>query len=125
MSDNPEVKKLMALAEGLMQEAKKLEAEFKALAKKPIVVKIDGLNKAYMDAIKSSDGLTSVRPSTLKAIQAAEKAGTVETVKAAISGLHDQIGEVKKNAKDDAAKKKFAKFEKTMGGVAGKLEKIL
>lgn len=67
-----EYKELQKELEALDKELAEAEADVKKLPANP-VVRLEGLVKAYMDAVKETDGLTSVRPATLKAVQTAEK----------------------------------------------------
>lgn len=94
--------------------------------KSPLRIKISGLVKAYMDAVKASDGLTSVRPATLKAIQSAEAKASPKSVQFAIKALKDHIDAVTKaSGNDKGAKKQLDKFVKAANNVIGGLKKFL
>lgn len=85
------------------------------------VLRLTGLEKAYFDAVKAGNGLTSVRPSAVKAIAAVEKKLSTQTVKAAISALQQHVDEVQKS---DGSDKRFSKFQKEMKGVCARLDHI-
>jgi hypothetical protein len=118
-----EIKALNAQAKALMEESKKLEAFYKS-AKIPKRL-LQGLVKAYMDAIKVSNGLTSARASCTTAVQAAEKNLNKTTLAAAIAALTKHAEEVKKeNAAKPANKAKVDAFEAAMAKIGVSLKKL-
>ena len=117
-------KTLLAEIEKLKAKADAVGKKVDALKKKPPVFKFSGLVKVYMDAIKASNGLTTARPATLKAVQAAEKKATIESTKAAIKGLDEHKKDVKKSAGKDN-KKDLVAFEKGIDALVAGLNKHL
>jgi hypothetical protein len=118
-----EIKALNAKAKALMEESKKLEAFYKSA--KPPKRLLEGLVKAYMDAIKVSNGLTSARASCTTAVQAAEKNLTKATLAAATAALTKHAEEVKKeNAAKPANKAKVDAFEAAMAKIGASLKKL-
>ena len=66
---------------------------------------------SYKKIVKASDGLTSLRPSCVKALQAVEKKPSKENIGTAAKALKQHIDEVAKEAKKDKSKSKpLAKF---------------
>ena len=119
-----EIKALNAEAKKLMDEAKQLEEFFKSA--KPPKRLFQGLVKAYMDAVKVSQGLTSARPSCTTAVQAAEKNMTTATLTAAQTALTKHAEDVKKeNASKPANKAKVDAFESAMHKIHESLKKAL
>lgn len=128
----PAVKKEIAL---LQREIAKLRKDVKAIAvvgkkigtalgaaHKTAKSKFDAglakVSKEYMAAVKKSDGLTSARPATVKALQTAAKARTPKAVDAALASLKDHIADAKKAAGKDKAKlKSYKVFAKTVEGI--------
>ncbi len=118
-----EIKSLGSEYKKFKKELKKLEdkaGKLEGLGEWKII--FPGLVKAYADAVKSSDGLTSLKPSCAKAIETAEKKPTVDSVKSAMKSVSEHMEEFKKAAKTD---KKAAEFVKQMGALEKKLEKAL
>ena len=119
-----EMKALNAKAKALMEQSKKLEEFFKS-AKLPKRL-LEGLVKAYTDAIKVSNGLTSARPSCTTAVQAAEKNMNKATLAAALAALSKHAEDVKKeNAGKPANKSKVDAFEAAMGKIGASLKKLM
>lgn len=117
---------LIAEIEKMKARAKKVDAHLKRMKSKPPTFVFRGLVKAYMNAVKDSDGLTNARPATVKAVQSAEKSVTEGNIKAAIKGLGDHVKDAKKLAGSDKGKKKqFATFEKGINSVTSALAKHL
>jgi hypothetical protein len=126
-------KDIKAVLKDMQSKAKALETTTKkqtATAKKignemkkgtAIKLTLTGLEKAYLDAIKSADGLTSARPATLKAAKAAEKALTKASINAACSAIDKHIADVEK---DNKAEKSFKAFKKNMLAIAASLKKL-
>lgn len=66
---------------------------------------------SYKKTVKASGGLTSLRPSCVQALQAAEKKPGKENLGKAAKALRQHIDEVAKEAKNDKSKSKpLAKF---------------
>ena len=119
------LKKLSATLKSLEGPAKKADKDLIDLIKKGSAIKdrtviFKGLVKAYMDAVKKTDGATSVRPATLKAIQTAEKSPSKQTVAAAEKALQAHVADVK--GTKDAKVKKFAA---DTSAIAAKLKAML
>ncbi len=105
---------------GLESKSKAVAAGLQKMPKPEI--KLSGLVAAYMGAVKKTDGLTSVRPATLKAVQDAEKTPSSASVGKARDELSKHVADVKKASGKD---KKFAKFEAGVGSIEGQLTKML
>ena len=74
-------------------------------------MKLTGLVKSYMAAVKKTDGLTSARPATVKAVQAAEKDPSKDgAIAAAIKELRMHVAALK-DGKDKKAKQFAASIE--------------
>ena len=119
------LKKLSATLKSLEGPAKKADKDLIDLIKKGSAINdrtviFKGLVKAYMDAVKKTDGATSVRPATLKAIQTAEKSPSKQTVAAAEKALQAHVADVK--GTKDAKVKKFAA---DTSAIAAKLKAML
>jgi len=130
MADTADDEKLRAAiiaeVEKMKKRAEKVGAQIKALKAKPPVFYFKGLVKVYMDAVKKSDGLTTARPATLKAVQTAEKNATADTVKQAVKGLDDHKKDVQKQfGKEKDKKKQIDAFEKGVDNIIAELEKQL
>ncbi|HYG88212.1 MAG TPA: hypothetical protein VD978_18360 [Azospirillum sp.] len=118
-----EIKGAGAEYDAFKREFKKLEDQAKKLqGQGEWRLTFPGLVKDYANAVKASGGLTSVKPSCSKAIDAAEKNPSVMTIKAAIKAVGDHSEEFKKSAKTD---KKAGEFVKQMTALEKKLEKAL
>ena len=81
--------------------------------------------KMYQGAVKDTDGLTSVRPATLKALQTASKDPSAKTIEVASKGLDAHSADLKKaSGNDKAAKKKIAAFDKEVAAIKAHLQKL-
>ena len=118
-----DLKKLIAVVNSLeTREAKVKETLAKQIKvldglKDPKVL-ITGLVKTYMNSVRDTDGLTSVRPATLKAIQTAEK--DPSKAAKAIAELKAHAADLKKE-KDKKAKL----FEKKIDDIISKLNALV
>ena len=112
------IKVLKKREDDLVKRAKSLHAYFK----KPRKLVFPGLVKDYGGAVKRTDGLTTMRPSCVKAVQAAENAPSGKSLKAAVSALSSHLSEVlKKNGKDKKAKQ----FKKDLEAIQKKINAYL
>ncbi len=114
-------KKQGALIEKCAAQAKKLRAERSATLNKVM--------KGYQTVVKNSDGLTSLRPTCVKGLQALGKSGDKKAQAVALNafkGHRDAV--VKENAaaiKDDPKRKKsLGLFVKGMSAIMGEIAKI-
>lgn len=101
-------------------ELHKSNAEVAKFIEKPPAITFPGLVKDYADAVKSSGGLTSMKPSCVKVIEKAEKSPDPDTLAAAVKALSAHADEVGKVAKTD---KKAATFVKDIDELNKKLVK--
>ncbi|MGQ3053853.1 MAG: hypothetical protein ACT6S0_18915 [Roseateles sp.] len=109
----------------LDKETDDLDKKIKAMQRTP-VFKLTGFVAAYTQYVKDTDGLISVMPSCLKAIQTAENSATVASVAAAVKAIAEQQKAALKSAGADASKKKAAvQFNKDLDKMSGKLEALL
>jgi hypothetical protein len=93
------------------------------VAKKPLPsVELKGLLAAYMAVIRKAGSLTSARPASQKAIQAAEKDPTEATLKVAVAEIGKHIAELEKTSKADKA---FAPLKKGLEDVIRKTEALI
>ncbi len=111
---------VMKASEDLALQSLRVAADFKKM--KPPEIQLTGLVKAYMDAVKKSDGLTSVRPTTLKAVQTAEKTPSPASVTQASAEIQRHLADVKKASGTD---KKFANFDKAISGLLASIKKLV
>lgn len=112
------IKVLKKRENDLVKRAKSLHAYFK----KPRKLVFPDLVKSYTGAVKKTDGLTTMRPSCLKAVQAAENAPSAKSFKAAVSALSSHSSEtLKKNGKDKKAKQ----FKKDLDEIRKKISAYL
>ncbi len=118
------IRKRISSLESTASELQSAANDVKTSAKKlkPVSVTISGLVAAYMKAVAKTDGLTSVRPATLKAVQTAEKRPSEASVLAAIGQLKKHEKDLKKTAKGDP---KYRKFKKHVGSISGQLQAML
>jgi len=122
-----ELKKLIEKAKTVEAEKKKLDKDIAEYKKKitqfkPDPLKLPLLVKAYMDAVKETDGLTSVRPSGTTSVQAAEKDASVANIEKVQNALNAHAADVLKQAGSDEGKKKTAtKFKADLDGIVKKL----
>ena len=100
--------KLQALEKSNAVQAAKLAAEMKD--RKPIDLFGEACLKDYADAVKDSRGLTSLRPSVVKELEAVANEPTAAAVKAAQAGIKKHAADVEKETaqaiKADKAKAK-------------------
>jgi hypothetical protein len=103
--------------EVLRQRAKKLQNP---------VFTVPGLLATYMNAVKHTEGMTSVVPSCVKALQIAEKSATVESVTSAIKSLEDHKKSVQKGIGSDPIKRRMgSQFIDELDRIAKKLTNLL
>lgn len=139
-------KKSIELPDKMVKELKDLQASYAALTKtvdtivaankkigpaavknyKSMMTKVNtGLAKAiksYQSAVKNSDGMTSLRPATVKALQTVSKLPATKTREAAYSELDKHVADIKKqNGKDKSKAKAVAAFEKAVGAIKADL----
>jgi len=113
-----QLKKLMERAKSVDTEKKKLDKDIadykkKIVSFKPEPFKLPHLVKAYMDAVKHTNGLTSARPSCTTAVQAAEKDASVANLEKVQAALGKHADDALKEAGSDQGKKKTATTFKT------------
>ena len=119
MSLADELKAIAALSKELQQLTKEnevLAAELLTATKgrKPIDLFGDGCLKDYADAVKKSGGLTTMRPTVVKALEAVANEPVSAAVKAAQDGLKKHAADVEKeNAATVKSDPKKAKQVKT------------
>jgi len=99
-----------------------LKSAVEVAKKPPPSVVFKGLLGSYMAVIKKSDGLTSARPASLKAIQTAEKNPTEATIKAAAAEMRKHLAELEKSSKSE---KTFPAFKKGLEDVIKKTEALI
>ncbi|MEX0970795.1 MAG: hypothetical protein WD046_10165 [Paracoccaceae bacterium] len=119
-------KSLLDSLKKLGAQTKAYDAERKALLKKVTgreapAISFTNLEKAYMEVIKKNDGLSTARPSTLKAIKAAEKSATKANIKAAAQALRAEVAEL---AKEHAKDAKFKAYQKAATDLIGKVSTL-
>ena len=113
-----EVKKL-AIAND--KKIDKVDSMLKGL--KPPTFRLADLTKQYNTAVRKSDGLTSVKPSCVKALQNAEKKPDPTILKAAIKSVSDHRADVQKTSKKDKSKTKaVAAFSTALDGIIKSLK---
>lgn len=131
MSLANELKELAELAtkvKALQAENAKLAEEILAEIKgrKPIELFGEGCLKDYADAVKKSGGLTVVKPSVVKALEAVAKEPKAAVVKAAEAQIKAHVDAVDKEHKaqaktDKDLAKRMASFETALLGVVKRL----
>lgn len=90
-----------------------------------VEAELSALLKAYQKAIKSTDGLTSQRPATAKALDKLTKDPGPDPVKAAVKELQAHKSEVvKQSGKDKAKKKAVGDFGKAIDKMCADLAKM-
>jgi hypothetical protein len=120
----------LTLAKKFDTSSKELSSNDAMIAESALVVEkiptpkvvFQGLAKAYMDFINKSKGLTTARPATIKAVQAAEKAPSEASLKLAIAEMTKHIAELEKTKKGDKA---FVKFQAEIEGLIMKVQKLI
>lgn len=80
--------------------------------------------KAYQQIIKNSDGITTMRPVIVKALEAAKKTKDRKFLDASIAALGKQADDIKKEAAKEKDKEKMKKRIEIIKGL-GALEKKL
>src|SRR5580658_4337309 len=118
-----EMEKLRATRDAAIKERARLEEVAKGI--KPPIFTLPGLLGKYMSAVKETNGLISARPSSVVALQNAEKNATEASVKKAIAALDEHSKVALKEAGSDANKKKSAEaFTKKLHGIEEKLKAL-
>jgi hypothetical protein len=87
------------------------------------VCTIPALVRVYMDVIKDTDGMTSARPATLKAVQTAAQRADPKTVGAAIDELRRHVEDLK--PKSSSNRSGFDKFSRDVNSLIDKLNALL
>lgn len=112
------VERLSSREESIDGKLRKQIDRAKALREPRLLLK--GLVKSYMDAVKKTDGLTSARPKTVKAVQTAEKDPSKKAVSAAIAELKKHVADLK-----GSDNKKTKKFAKSIDSIASQLKALI
>jgi hypothetical protein len=111
-------KEIEAMEKEMLAAMAKALADCKAAA--------DKATKAYMDAIKNTDGLTSAKPSIVKVLQATGKMPDPDAIQAAVTELGKHRDEMtKKHGKDKDQAKMLASFTKDLETAAKALGGLL
>lgn len=113
----------------MYSELEKLDAELQsalAAALAQCKAGAEKATKAYLDAIKNTDGLTSAKPSIVKVLQATGKMPDPEAIRAAVEGLGKHREEMAKQyGKDKDKAKMLAAFNKDLDAAAKALGGLL
>jgi hypothetical protein len=91
----------------------------------PMKIQIDGILKDYKDAVKETNGLTSVKPAVISLLTKANaepSEATLDAAEKAVAGHATEVVKANASSKDAQVRKRVEKFAKEMKELMARIE---
>lgn len=121
-----EADKAFAASEKELDEIEKLLKDLYKKAEQDCATAVAAATAAYTEGVKKSDGMTSTKPSVIKALQACHKKPEPDAIAAAIKALSVHTAEMEKaHGKDKAVAKQLKLFVRGADKAAEELSTLI